>query len=57
MSNMDWVVNTESNGKDNIDHGDCINCYIPEVKQPNNVNQSKDNAEKDHKTDGKVDQK
>ena len=37
MTNMDRVVNTEANCKDNVDARDDVDCDAPEMKESNNI--------------------
>ena len=50
MSDMNGVINTQSDGKDNIDAGYDVNSKVPEVKEPDDVDQSKDHSQKNHQT-------
>ena len=46
-TNMDKVVNTDYNGKDNRDTGDDIDGDIPEMKESNNISESEDHKQDD----------
>ena len=50
-TNMDKVVNTDYNGKDNRDTGDDIDGDIPEMKESNNISESEDHKQDDQDTD------
>ena len=39
MTNMNTVVNTQTNRDDNVDAGDNVNVNIPEVEETHNVHQ------------------
>ena len=57
MANVNRVVDTESNSKDNIDTGDDVNCDAPEVEKSNNISEGTKNNENDHDTDLNVAEK
>ena len=57
MTYVDRVVNTESDGKNNIDTGDDIDGDVPKMKESNNVSECKDHNQDDHNTDLDVAQK
>ena len=57
MANMDWVINTQTNGKNNIDTRDDVDSDIPEVKETNDVDQGEDDCQQDHQAYLKVGKK
>ena len=57
MTYVDRVVNTESNGKNNIDAGDDVYGDIPEMKESNNVSEGEYHNQDDHNADLDVTEK
>ena len=54
MSNMNRVVDTQPNGKNDIDTGDNIDGDVPEVEESDYVDQRKNDSQKDHQTYSEV---
>ena len=42
VSNVDSVVNTQTDGQHDVDGGQDVDCEAPEVHEPNNVHQCHD---------------
>ena len=57
MTDMNRVVDTEPNSKNNVDTRNDINCDVPEVEKSNNISQSEDYNQDDHDTDLNVAEK
>ena len=57
MTNMSRIVNTEPDGKNNVDAGDNVDGDVPKVKEANYVNNSYSDDEKNEKADWKVGEK
>ena len=53
---MNRVVDTEANGKHDVDTGDDVDGDVPEVEEANDVDQGEDNGEEDHQADRQVGQ-
>ena len=48
MSNVNTVVNTETNRDDNVDTGDNVNVDIPKVEESHDIHQGDPNHHHDH---------
>ena len=48
MTYVDRIVNTESDGKNNVDTGDDVDGDVPEMKESNNVSEGEDYNQDDH---------
>ena len=51
MSNMNWVVHTETHSQDNVDTADDVNGDAPEVEEANYVHQGEDHSQEDSEGD------
>ena len=54
MANMNRIIHTESNSKDNVNAGDYIDSDVPEVKKSDDIGQSDDNNGENHEANGDI---
>ena len=51
MRNVNWVVNAEANGEDDADAGGHVDGHLPEVEEPDDVDQGQRHARQHHHAD------
>ena len=52
MANMNSIINTKTNGEDNIGTDNEVNADVKEMEETNDVNESETNGDEDDETDG-----
>ena len=51
VGDMYSVVHAQTDGEHDVHSGEDVNCYTPEVKEPDNIHQSDDDHDYDNETD------